>query len=225
MDKNTDVIEKYQENIVPAEKQNKKSIYLGDKQGSPKVLFVGNSITKHGVKESIGWTRDCGMAASCEECDYVHIVEKKLKQKYPQLSCGILQVAEFERNFDQNFDIKKEYKEAIDWQADIVIFFFGANVLESYDATENPEITFGGEYEKLRNFFDCGRTEFYHVEGFFLREKLTFERYEVCEKYHDTWIPLTNINTLAETHGLFNHPNDLGMKLIAEQILKYMKEF
>ena len=219
-----DTAKNYQENIVPAEKQNEKSIFLGEQQGSPKVLFVGNSITKHEIKEDIGWMRDCGMAASCEECDYVHIVATSLQKKYPQLSFGILQVADFERNFDKNFDIAKEYDEVKNWNPDIVIFFFGANVLESYDATENPEITFGGEYEKLRSFLDCGKTAFYHVEGFYLRPKLTAERYEVCEKYNDTWIPLTNINTLPEVHGLFNHPNDLGMKLIAERILENIKE-
>jgi hypothetical protein len=159
---------KYQENIVPAEKQNNKSIYLGDSQGSPKVLFVGNSVTKHSIKQDIGWFQDCGMAASCKECDYVHIVSHALKENYPQASVGILHVAEFERNFDKNFDIAEEFKEAIDWKADIVILFFGANVSESYHASDTPKIKFGTEYEKLRNHLDSGNTKFYHVEGFLL---------------------------------------------------------
>ncbi len=211
---------KYQENIVPAEKQNNKSIYLGDSKGSPKVLFVGNSVTKHGIKEDIGWLRDCGMAASCAESDYVHIVAKELKEKYPESSFGILQVAKFEQNFDKNFDIAKEYKEAIDWQADIVILFFGANVQANYDTGLPHKSNFGAEYEKLRNLLNLGNTVFYHVEGFFLRPEVTNDRYEVCKKYGDTWIPLNEVNDIAETHGLFNHPNDLGMKLIAERILK-----
>ncbi len=220
MDKKVKLDKKYQQNIVPAEKQNGKNIYLGDSCGSPKVLFVGNSVTKHGVKEDIGWLRDCGMAASCAESDYVHIVAEAFRKKHPQSSFGILQVASFERNFDKNFNILDEYREAIDWQADIVILFFSANVTPDYDTKENPEVTFGSAYEELRNCLATEITEFYHVEGFFLRPKLTAERYEVCQKYHDTWISLEGINDLAETHGLFNHPNDLGMKLIAERILK-----
>ncbi|MBQ9789577.1 MAG: SGNH/GDSL hydrolase family protein [Lentisphaeria bacterium] len=211
---------KYQENIVPAEKQNGKNIYLGNSCGSPKVLFVGNSVTKHGVKEDIGWLRDCGMAASCAECDYVHIVAEEFRKKHPQSSFGILQVASFERNFDKNFNILEEYREVIDWQADIVILFFGANVQANYDAGLPHKANFGAEYEKLRNLLNLGNTVFYHVEGFFLRPEVTNDRYEVCQKYHDTWISLEGINDLAETHGLFNHPNDLGMKLIAERILE-----
>ena len=216
---------KYQENIVPAEKQNNKSIYLGDKNGSPKVLFVGNSITKHSVKEEIGWLNDCGMAASCKECDYVHIIAQKLIEKYPQASFGILQAAGFEQNFDKNFNLAEEYAEAFDWQADIVIFFIGANVQGNYDTPLPSKVNFGAEYEKLRNLLDLNHTVFYHVEGFFLRPEVTRDRYEICQKYHDTWIPLTNINTLVETHGLFNHPNDFGMKLIAERILENIREF
>ena len=51
-----------------------------------RVLFVGNSITRHGIKEEIGWTRDCGMAASCLEKDYVHLVVKGLEEKYGPVS-------------------------------------------------------------------------------------------------------------------------------------------
>ena len=31
--------------------------------GNPKILFVGNSITKHAPKADINWLNDCGMAA------------------------------------------------------------------------------------------------------------------------------------------------------------------
>ena len=220
---NSDAVGNYQGNIVPAEKQNNKNIYLGDKKGSPRVLFVGNSITKHSIKPDIGWMRDCGMAASCAECDYVHIVSRALKEKYPQASFGILQVATFERNFDKGFNLAEEYREAIEWQPDIAIFFFGANVPASYDSLETPEISFGTKYEELRNLLNSGSARFYHVEGFYLRPVLTRERNDVCQKYHDTWVPLTDINTRPETHGLFNHPNDEGMRLIAQRILSHMK--
>lgn len=47
-----------------------------------RVIFVGNSITLHGVKADIGWNNEWGMAASTEKNDYVHrlmsaICEKK----------------------------------------------------------------------------------------------------------------------------------------------------
>lgn len=43
-----------------------------------KILFVGNSITRHAPKEEIGWYGDWGMAASCREKDYVHQVVSEM---------------------------------------------------------------------------------------------------------------------------------------------------
>lgn len=71
------------ENTVSARGQLKDSEYIKYtfKEGAKlRVLFVGNSITRHGVKEEIGWMRDCGMAASCLEKDYVHLVVKGLEK-------------------------------------------------------------------------------------------------------------------------------------------------
>ncbi|MDF2181955.1 SGNH/GDSL hydrolase family protein [Neptuniibacter sp. CAU 1671] len=46
-----------------------------------RVLFIGNSITRHGVKENIGWHHVSGMAASEENKDYVHILASKLRNE------------------------------------------------------------------------------------------------------------------------------------------------
>ena len=45
-----------------------------------RVLILGNSITRHGVLEKIGWTTDWGMAASAQEKDFVHLIAHDLEE-------------------------------------------------------------------------------------------------------------------------------------------------
>ena len=45
-----------------------------------RILFLGNSITRHGPKEAIGWNGNWGMAASSLDKDYVHILLRSLAE-------------------------------------------------------------------------------------------------------------------------------------------------
>lgn len=67
------------------------------------------------------------MAATCIDNDYVHILKRRILDIRPHASFGIIQVADFERSFEV-FDIQKEYRRGIEFGADIIIMFFGANV-------------------------------------------------------------------------------------------------
>lgn len=217
------IMRDFQKNIVSSKKQNKKCMFW-DLSGEPKILFVGNSITKHAPKPSIGWLNDCGMAASEPDKDYVNIIKREIRKKYRCASFGILQVADFEREFD-TFDIENKYSEAKEFSADLIIMFFGANVPKMYDELTSPTITFGECYEKLRNFLDNGKgTKFIHSQGFYIRPKIDKEKEFVAKKYGDMFINIEDIRTLDESHGKFNHPGDYGMQLIAERFLEYMKK-
>ena len=126
-------MEKFQENIVPAFNQNKGDVFLYDNElAKLKILFVGNSITKHAPKADIGWYNDCGMAASSADKDYVHLLVKKLMKYDENVSYGIAQVAQYERTFFEK-TAKDDYQAAADYNADIVIMFFGANVAKEYE--------------------------------------------------------------------------------------------
>ena len=72
----------FEKNTVKATEQVKKDRYVEDfqKDGKVKVLFIGNSITRHEPKPEIGWDNDWGMAASCRENDYVHVAVRFLEE-------------------------------------------------------------------------------------------------------------------------------------------------
>jgi len=50
-----------------------------------KVLIIGNSITRHGPSEAIGWPNSCGMAATSEDKDFAHVLFKKIGDAQPEV--------------------------------------------------------------------------------------------------------------------------------------------
>lgn len=219
-------MEKYQENIIPALNQNKVSVF--DKQGKNglKILFVGNSITRHYPKPEVGWLNDCGMAASSIEKDYVHLLMDKVYTLDKDASFQIAQVAGYEWRFLQQLPNElSEWQKAADYEADIIIMFFGANVKKEYDTDPNPVIAFGKAYENMRNFFaKKSNAIVLHSQGFYIRPKLDEEKKAVAEKYGDDFISLEHIIHREETHGMFNHPSDLGMQEIADAFWIYLEK-
>ena len=215
----------FQENVVPALAQNSENVFIYNNENSKlKILFVGNSITKHAPKPSIGWTNDCGMAASSLERDYVHIIIKRIMEQYDKnVSFAIAQVAEYERTFF-NCEPECSYKEIKDFDADIIITFYGANVTKDYDTMENPPKTFAEAYEDMRNYLVGSNTSVYHSMGFYIRPVLDAEKRSVAQKYGEPFIDISDIRSLPETHGLFNHPNDLGMQMIADRFFEAIEK-
>ncbi len=77
-----DLFAQMKKNTLKADNQLKISdcIKMWNPEGrGVRVMFVGNSMTLHGVNEDIGWSGEYGMAASCEDNDYVHILMSKIK--------------------------------------------------------------------------------------------------------------------------------------------------
>ncbi len=219
-----------QANPVPALGQNAKDQRSFDpaKKG-PRVLFVGNSITRHGPKPSVGWTNDWGMAASARDRDYVHLLQKRIAAAQPEAQCCLLQVSgSFERAFYKaDWSCERRFRWAREFRPDVIVLFFGANVPKDYDAgtmTPPPARTFGAALETFLDYVDPGRKAFVLMsQGFYVRPKLDAEKAAVAKARGCAFVDMRDIQASREAHGRYNHPGDIGMRMIADRFWQVME--
>ena len=191
-----------------------------------RVLFVGNSITLHGVKADIGWNNAWGMAASEKEKDYVHLLEKAVLQKDPQAAFCICQAARWERSYKSGSETYPLYESAREFGADVIVF----RCIENCPAKEFEPQSFESELEALLCYLDEKQkarviitTGFWHHPGDSVLHSYAEKKGYPCVELGDL-----GENDEMKAIGLFshsgvaNHPGDLGMKRIAERISEYL---
>ncbi len=189
-----------------------------------RVMFVGNSITLHGVKEDIAWLNEWGMAASKKENDYVHRVMNVVSEKDTGASYCICQVADWEREYKCNSDVYRLYSSARDFKADIIIARFIENCsIDEFD----PDI-FKKEYNNLIDYLNYSTTaQIIFTSGFWKHPGNAV----ISEIAKDRDCPFVVLEDLGEQddvkaigqfwhNGVANHPGDKGMEIIADRILK-----
>ena len=98
--------------------------WIGDK--GKRVLIFGNSITRHPPAPDFGWLLDCGMAASCAEKDYVHLLYNRFRTSGEVCFC-IFQASDFECTLSER-EIMPELAEAEKFGADLKSFFEAATL-------------------------------------------------------------------------------------------------
>lgn len=212
-------------NTVKADNQldaNRIISYIHAEGTGTRVLFVGNSITRHGVKRDIGWENDWGMAASAMEKDYVHLVVKSVLKKDPNASFCVLQAAQWETNCYHGETLFPLFKPARDFCADILIMRVAENCPRALYNCEQ----FQKEYGKLISYLDLsGKAQKVITTSFWKRNE--DEAIRLFAKSHG--YPVVELGDLGEEDamkaigrfehtGVANHPGDLGMKIIAERI-------
>ena len=90
-------------NDVPAAGQvtGEESVFISAAEGAAcKIAFFGNSITRHGRAEQLGWYGDWGMAASAREKDYVHRLLSYIERGGRRVSYCVANLSEWERSRD-----------------------------------------------------------------------------------------------------------------------------
>lgn len=214
-------------NTVAATKQvsDDKQVLIVRNNGKIKITFLGNSITRHMPKPEIGWVHDWGMAASCLENDYAHIMIKALEEKYGSVDYCICSLSKWEREY-WNTSILDEYKAACEFDADIVIVRIAENVWGVRDKLEKLPLDKYWEY--MINFFTSKNTKKLLVtDDFWSWETIDNPIHEVCKRNNYQLIKLGDLGAdptnkaLGEFEhpGVEIHPNDKGMREIANRIL------
>ena len=202
-----------------------------------KVLCIGNSITHHGPSkgdiegsDSL-WRGDWGMCASKEEFDFVHRIETKLKN-YNDSSVVI------RKNlwvWEQNFEINKDslLKDS-SMGTDLIILKIGENVKKGREATFGkafadltkyclkitPNVIIAGGYweapVKEQAMISSAREYgLPYVPLFWIYKN---HREEVIAQVGDTIYDRQGKPYPVPTEFICTHPNDEGMRMIAEAI-------
>jgi hypothetical protein len=205
-----------------------------------RILFLGNSITLHGVHQPYGWLNYCGMAASVPEKDYVHQLVARIDAvtgEHLRISptedaepANILNVADIlERQYATytNDRLRKQ----IDRKPDLVILQFGENTpREGFDAA-----AFKTAVQTLMDGLrDSSSPQMFVVSQILgAGGALDDAKREVCAEgpSHRAFVDLSDFGkdptNLARSEPYYTgiitgHPGDQGMARIAEAVFNAM---
>lgn len=189
-----------------------------------KILFLGNSITLHSPAPNIGWHGNYGMAASCEENDYVHQLCKKLEDAGKHPLIRVRNVADFERDPDGI---------GADWFADDLAFAPDVVILRISENTPDDKLdAFAAGYEALiRKFSEKPSCRVFAVGPFWQRDTADTLIREAAAATGVHYLSLSALygqdqyKALGqfEHGGVAAHPSDAGMAAIADIIFEGMK--
>jgi hypothetical protein len=217
-----------EKNTVSAENQTNSNVLIENEKGKGKrILFVGNSITRHGVKEDIGWLVDWGMAASAKEKDYVHRVMANVLEKDPDAAFCICQAYEWEREYKDGESMHSLYASAKSFKADIIIM----RVIENCPIEESDKSIFKEKYLKFIQYLNPeGKAKVILTSSFWKKIGDDIIQEIAVENKLD-FIYLGDLGEcsdmradgLFEHPGVAHHPGDMGMQKIAERIFEKVK--
>ena len=212
-------------NTVKAVNQVADNMLIENAEGSGlRVLFVGNSITRHGILPEIGWLRDCGMAASEQGNDYVNTEAAELWKKDPDAVIGICQAADWELAYRNGESVYPQYISARAFGADVIVM----RVIENCHWKEFDHSAFQREYLKFIQYLNPGKMAKVILTSGFWKHPGDDRIREVAEENGWAFVYLGDLGDRAdmradglyEHSGVAHHPGDSGMQVIAERILE-----
>jgi alpha-galactosidase len=194
-----------------------------------RVLFLGNSITRHGKAPQIGWNFDHGMAASSIDKDYVHLTMSAIREKDPDAAICICQAADFERMYRIGDSVQHAYSAAKAFKPDVIVMRLAENVpTEKFDGE-----LFGSMLSEFLRYLGGDDVKVIFTTSFWkhpadesIRKLAAKQGAPLVELGDLGQIPEMKALGLFEHTGVANHPSDEGMKAISDRILDaYFNKF
>lgn len=192
-------------------------------EGGVRVLFIGNSITLHAPKPSIGWTSFCGMAASAREKDFVHLVTAGIERKTGRKADLLVRnLADFERGFE-SYDLKL-IDDLVAFRPDYLVVSLGENVRPLKDDADRA--AFRTSFRNLlKRFSEVERSRFVVKGAFWPNQSRDEIIGQVANELAVCFVSAPCRGNADRALGLFahagvaNHPGDEGMKMMADKVL------
>lgn len=183
------------------------------------VIILGNSIVRCGPDPNLGWFGDWGLDASIQENDFVHILIRNLQSKDNRIIVKFKNIADFELN-SVTFPLR-----SVDTlrNADMIVMKIGENVKAAVDPNYSQFIS---NYDKLIKYLDpTNQAVKLIVDGFWNNTLVNndIRNYALTKKY--PLISITDLSSVSKNKGLAGHPNDQGMRQIADRIWAYISNY
>lgn len=193
-----------------------------------RIMLVGNSITLHGVLPEIGWERECGMAASCVEKDYAHLLMQKTNAICPDSVFCICQVADWEREYHLGASLHAPYENASHFNADIIVL----RLIENCPSNGFDPCLFKENLAKLQAFLNPTNKAKVIVTTGFWRHPGDKALIEYAVENDLPCVELGDVGDREEMRaigeywheGVAAHPGDLGMANIADRIFAELEK-
>lgn len=215
-------------NTVKAEGQMNFHVFIdGEPDGSPRIMIMGNSITKHAPAPQIGWYGNWGMAASSEDKDYAHRLIAKVRERCPRATFCIVQAAVWEVDYNLNMD--EYFSEAKAFCPDVIVCAISANIKDAVFEHDSFIENMGKLHDYLG--YKDGETRLIQTSSFFNNERKSEAIRDYVAKRGGDYIYISDLPSdstnlaigLFDHDGVAHHPSDKGMAEMADRIFERLK--
>lgn len=197
---------------------------VGAEQDSMRILVLGNSITWHVRKDDIGWHSEWGMAASSPENDFCHVLGGSIRGGVTPCN-----MACWENDLSMNLD--SLLGDTINGY-DAIVIRIGENVsnIDVFENALDDLIVYCMQHAPIVVITGCFWQDVNKekiIVSSAYRHRITYiplfwidKLYDVHPKVGDEFKSVEGDLYKLEDDFIISHPDDRGMQMIANQILR-----